>query len=201
MAAISEAGWTAEAYLAYDRASELRHEYIGGEMIAMVGASRAHNLIVFNLALALGTQLKGGPCEAYVNDMRVQVTPSDYLYPDVVVVCGEPQFTDASLDTLLNPTLLIEVLSPSTEARDRGAKTALYRALGSVQEYLLVAQERAHIERYARTQQGWLLTEAHGLEGVLELAAAGCTLRLADVYDRITFGTPAPGDASPHASS
>jgi Uma2 family endonuclease len=153
----------------------------------MAGASRAHNLIVFNLAGVLGPQLQGRPCEAYISDMRVKVGDTGlYAYPDVVVVCGEPQFEDAQLDTLLNPTLIIEVLSPSTEAYDRGDKFVHYCQLESLLQYVLIAQDEARIERFDRQSDPlWLPSEAVGLGTTLSLASIGCELALSQVYERV----------------
>lgn len=134
--------YTASDYLSFERACpDIRHEFIQGQIEAMAGASRAHNLITSNIARHLGNQLEGRPCETYASDMRVR-TASTYTYPDVVVVCGEPEFEDGERDTLLNPTVIVEVLSRSTEAWDRGEKSFQYRALPSIQDYLLVSQER-----------------------------------------------------------
>lgn len=193
--AIPQKRWTAEDYLAFERASDEKHEFINGNVYLMTGASREHNLIVFNLAVSLGTQLRGRDCEAYAGDMRVRVRPRDYVYPDLAVVCEPPQFEDAQVDTLLNPTLLIEVLSPSTEQYDRGRKFESYRALASLREYVLIAQDRPHIERYVRQSHGeWLLSEANGLDASLELPSIGCTLALADVYAKVDFGGGSGGE-------
>lgn len=185
---MSRKRWTAEAYLAFERASDEKHEFIAGDVSTMTGASREHNLIVFNLAAALGNQLRGRACEAYARDMRVRLKKQDYAYPDLVVVCHPPEFEDVHVNTLLNPTLLIEVLSPSTEQYDRGKKFESYRALDSLQEYLLIAQDRTHVERFVRQPQGtWLFSEVNGLDASLDMTAIGCALALADVYDKIVF--------------
>ena len=170
-----------------ERTSEVRHEYYDGEIFAMVGATEPHALIVTNLVVGLGTQLRGGPCRLYSNDMRVQVADTGlYTYPDVVVVCQPPQFFQVEhRNTLLNPTLIVEVLSESTEAYDRGQKFEHYRRLDSLAEYLLVAQDKAKIEHFTRQPDGWLLTEAKGLDRVLSLPSIGCELRLAEVYDLV----------------
>ncbi len=152
--------FTPEQYLALERKAAFKSEYFDGCIRAMAGASRAHNLIALNLGSEIRSQLRDRPCETYVSDMRVRTGPSGlYTYPDVVVVCGEPRFEDDELDTLLNPTVIVEVLSPSTEAADRGRKFASYRRLASLQEYVLVAQDRACVERYTRQGDEWLLTE------------------------------------------
>jgi Uma2 family endonuclease len=184
--------WTPETYLAFERASDEKHELLDGSVYAMTGASEEHNLINVNITIALGIQFRGRPCKLYANDMRVHLPNFNYVYPDIAIVCGERQLEDDQLDTLLNPTLIIEVLSPSTEQYDRGKKFERYRALESLQEYLLVSQEQAHIERYVRQEAGWLLTEAKGLEAVIELSSIGCTLALADVYDKIAFDAEQP---------
>ena len=158
-------------------------------MLAMAGASEEHNLIAFNLAGELYTQLKGRHCKAYPSDMRVKIDPTGlYTYPDVVVVCGEANFADEQKDTLTNPTLLIEILSKSTEAYDRGEKFAQYRRLDSLKEYLLVAQDQYRIECFTRQANGqWLLSEAVGPDGLIQLESIDCTLALAEVYDKVEF--------------
>ncbi len=180
---------TPAEYLALERSAEIKGEYFDGEIFAMAGASRAHNLIVGNLIRELGNQLRKGPCEVYPSDMRVKVDLTGlYTYPDVVVVCDEPRFEDEHGDTLLNPTLLIEVLSESTEKYDRGKKSSHYRRLPSLKEYLLVSQEEPHLEHYARQDDDhWLLTEATGEEARIELPALQATIALAEVYARVTF--------------
>lgn len=185
---LARSTYTASEYLALERASETRSELVNGQILAMTGASRAHNLIAANILAALHGQLKGRPCEAYQSDMRVKVSPTGlYTYPDVVVVCGQPQLEDEYGDTLLNPTLLVEVLSPSSEAYDRGEKFAHYRRLESLREYLIVAQDQPRIERYVRDGEHWVLTEASGLDAALDLTSIGCRLALADVYDKVPF--------------
>ena len=179
---------TPAEYLTLERSAVIKGEYFDGEIFAMAGASRAHNLIVGNLVGELREQLRKGPCEVYPSDMRVKVDRTGlYTYPDVVVVCDEPQFEDEHGDTLLNPTLLIEVLSESTEKYDRGKKSSHYRQLPSLQEYLLVSQEEPHLEHYARQDnEHWLLTEATGLETRIELPALQATIELSEVYARVT---------------
>ena len=180
---------TAADYLALERQAETKSEYLNGHIYAMSGASRSHNRITFNLARRIGNQLAGSRCEGYVNDMRVKVSPTGlYTYPDVIVVCGEPRFEDADVDTLLNPKIIIEVLSDTTEAYDRGDKFAHYRALESLTDYLLVAQNEPRIEHFARqTDRSWRYSVADGLEAVIEIATIDCVLQLAEVYERATF--------------
>jgi Uma2 family endonuclease len=187
MSALARKRWTPEEYLEFERRSAEKHELFDGEIYMMSGASRRHNLIVFNIAATLGAQLKGRPCEAYINDMRVRIERRNYVYPDVVVVCDPPHLEDDQLDTLLNPTLIGEVLSPTTEQYDRGRKSQAYRAVDSVREYVLVAQDRPYVERYVRQDAGWLLTEVTGLDATLTLESIGCTLPLRDLYERVNF--------------
>jgi Uma2 family endonuclease len=152
---------------------------------------RNHNLIVANLTGELQAQLRGRPCEVYPADMRVKVSETGlYTYPDVVV-CGEPRFEDEHVDTLLNPTLIVEVLSPSTETYDRGEKFAQYRKLASLREYVMIAQDRFRIEHYVRQgKEQWLLTEASDLGDTVHLPSIGCDLQLSEAYDRVTIGAP-----------
>lgn len=180
---------TPEQYLAIERDTDRKHEYYRGEMFAMSGASRHHNRITVNLAAALHSQLKDRECEFYVSDMRVKVSPTGlYTYPDGVVTCEKPIFEDDQLDTLLNPQVVIEVLSPSTEKYDRGKKFEHYRQIDSLRDYVLVSQDHAHIERFSLDEQGkWYLSEATGLDAELELPTIGCTLKLADVFVKVEF--------------
>lgn len=182
--------FTTDDYLACERQSEIKHEFWHGELFAMAGASEAHNLIVTNVVSELRTQLKGRPCKVYSNDMRVRIAPKKaYTYPDVVVVCGTPQFEDDRRETLLNPTLIVEALSPSTEAHDRGLKFESYRAIPSLQEYVLISQTKPLIERYVRQENTrfWMFDEAAGLDAGIELTALAGRLALAEVYDKIEF--------------
>ncbi len=180
---------TPEEYLAAERDAEYKSAYLDGEILAMTGASRGHNLIAVNIVGELRQQLRGRPCELYTSDMRVR-TPSTglYTYPDVVVVCGEPQFEDDYVDTLLNPTLIIEVLSASTEAYDRGRKFGYYRIIESLSEYLLVSQDEYRIEKYVKQADGrWLLSDYRTPEEAVELPSIQCTLALSEVYDKVSL--------------
>lgn len=190
MCAQAQPRLTVEDYLAAERVSEERHEFFAGEVFAMGGASRRHNLIVTNLVRELSLQLKGESCETFANDMRVKVSETGlYTYPDVVVVCEDPRFDDEQNDTLLNPTVIFEVLSDSTEAYDRGRKFEHYRTLASLTEYLLVAQDHVRVERFSRQPENrWLLTEAGSLDDAVSLPAVGCELALAEIYDRVDVG-------------
>ena len=185
---------TAEQYLAIERDCQTRHEFYRGEMFAMSGATRAHNQIVFNLAGLLHAQLADRDCSAFVSDMRVNISPTGlYTYPDGIITCEEPRFEDGQLDTLLNPQVLIEVLSDSTEKYDRGKKFEHYRQIVSLREYVVISQDHAQIEHFARQADGqWVLSEASGLDAELELPAVECRLPLAEVYAKVQF--PAEGE-------
>lgn len=181
--------YTPEQYLTLERKADYKSEYINGHVLAMAGASRLHNLIAGNFYREVSQQLRGRPCEAYINDMRVKVSRTGlyYTYPNVVVVCSDIHFEDADNDTLLNPTIIVEVLSASTEAYDRGARFAHYRRLESLQEYLLVAQDKVRIEHYVRQGTKWVLSEMSDLNDTVPLAAIDCTIALRDVYDKVQF--------------
>jgi Uma2 family endonuclease len=176
-----------EEYLAMERESEEKHEYFNGEVFAMGGASPNHGLIVTNVVAELRTQLKKRPCTVYPADLRVKVSPTGlYTYPDVVVVCGDPQFVGKSEDTLTNPTLIVEVLSETTKDYDRGGKFEHYRSLPSFMEYVLIAQDRTHIEHFVRQPDNrWMFSETNRMEDTVELASIGCTLSLMEVYDKV----------------
>lgn len=185
-AVIKQTHYTPEDYLNLERCAPYKSEFHEGQIYAMTGASREHNLITVNIASELSVQLKKRPCEVYVNNMRVKAAEArGYHYPDIAVVCGTPQFEDAYLDTLLNPILLIEVLSPSTEAYDRGGKLAHYRKIETLREYLLVTQDMPSIERYVRQGDSWVLTETEGLDATVTLECINCVLSLREVYDKV----------------
>jgi Uma2 family endonuclease len=178
---------TADAYLAFERGSEVRHEFVGGEAVAMTGGSWDHSLVIGNLLAELKVRLRGGTCAVHASDLRVLTPAGSYMYPDLVVVCGEPRFEDGHRDTVLNPRLLVEVLSPSTESYDRGRKFESYRGLDSLLEYLLVFQNRPRVERFQRQENGfWLNSEVAGRNGVMPLAL-GCELALAAVYEGVAL--------------
>jgi Uma2 family endonuclease len=183
---------TPEEYLAAERKAERKSEYLNGEVFAMAGVSRWHSTISINLTSSLDVQLRTGPCQVNHSDMRVRVNPTGnylYAYPDLSVVCGEPRFEDNQFDTLLNPKILIEILSPSTEPFDRRTKATLYRQLQSLEEYLFIAQDRLHVEHYTRQPSGdWLRFDRDDLNDEVHLLSVGATLRLTDIYHRVTFG-------------
>jgi Uma2 family endonuclease len=181
---------TPEQYLEIERKAEFKSEYLDGEMFAMAGARENHNLLVASLIAALHQQLRTRPCRVYPSDMRVHVKSTGLCtYPDVSAVCGERRFVDNQTDTLLNPGLIIEVLSPTTEAYDRGRKFEYYQSIESLREYLLVSSDRVRAELYSREPDGrWLLTCAQRLEDSLTLESVGARIVLSDLYERVEFG-------------
>jgi len=184
--------FTPQEYLALERKSETRNEYYNGEIFAMSGASREHNLIAGNLFRDIGNQLEDRPCETYMNDMRVLIEATGlYTYPDVVVVCGEPRFQDREVDTLLNPAVIVEVLSPSTEAYDRGDMFRHYSRIDSLREFVLISQDRMMVERYTRQGNDWVLSDMTDPDQVLKLESIGCQIPLGRIYAKIKF--PEPG--------
>ena len=173
-----------EEYLAIEREAEHKSEYDGGETLAMAGASFTHNLIVANVVGALWSRLRGTPCAVVPSDLKVQATTKLY-YPDVTVVCDEPRFLDEAQDVLLNPTLIVEVLSERTKNFDRGEKFMRYRHIESLQHYVLIEQGEKQVEHYRRQEELWILAEMRDPEGRLALESIGCELPLAEVYDRV----------------
>jgi Uma2 family endonuclease len=194
MSAQAQPRLTPEQYLDAERSAELRHEYFDGQMYAMSGASYQHGQIVGNLTTELSNALKRRPCSVVPNDLRLRVSPDGlYTYPDVIVICGEPRFADDRFDTLLNPALIVEVLSPSTEAYDRGFKSAQYRTVESLEEYALVSQAEPRVEVFRRQPGGhWLLSEAIGIEAVCHFESLDCAVPLSDIYAKVTFSPDGP---------
>ena len=187
--------YTSAEYLALERAAENKSEYLAGEIYALAGASEQHITLTLNIAAELRTQFRGRPCRVYASDLRIKVAASGlYTYPDVVAACGELRFEDGHRDTLLNPTVIFEVLSPSTEAYDRGKKFAHYRRLESLMAYVLVAQDEVHLEHYARQGSDWLLQEARGRGDTIHLPSVGGALSLSAIYENVEF-SPLPAAA------
>ena len=184
---------TPEEYITLERkaipdADTVRSEYMNGEIIAMSGASLAHNLITGNVFANLYIRLRDSGCLAFANEMRVSIpSVNSYFYPDVGVVCEEPRFEDDVFDTLLNPIVIVEVLSPSTEAYDRGDKFAHYRQLQSLQEYVLVSQDKVRVDHYVRHAAQWILTDFQNLDQQLPLTSIQCELPLHEIYERVPF--------------
>src|SRR5215213_1009600 len=181
--------FTAEQYLDLERHSEIRHEFLDGTVYAMSGASRAHSAICFNLAVIIGSQLRGTPCQGFSPDMKVRAGDASlYAYPDLAVVCGEPLLHDDHGDVLLNPVVIFEVLSRSTETYDRGEKFERYKTIETLTDYVLVSQDRARLEHFSRQPDGaWSLASLSAPDASPDLASINCRLPLAEVYDRIEF--------------
>jgi Uma2 family endonuclease len=190
MSAVPQSQRLSEAeFLEFERTSETKHSYFNGEIYAMVGASREHNLIAGSVYATLYNQTVDRDCEIYQSDMRLKVKATGlYTYPDISVICGKPELTTDALDTIVNPQVIIEVLSPSTERDDRTWKFAHYRQIESMQEYLLISQETPRVEYYRRQEDDtWLLTDIKGLDALVKLVSIDCTLKLADIYRKIDF--------------
>ncbi len=181
---------TPEEYLAFERECiDQKHEYFDGEIFAMSGASFRHTLISSAITGMFYNQFQGRDCNAVSSDLRVKIPKTGlYTYPDIVVVCGEPEFEDQVFDTLLNPVVIIEILSKSTENYDRGKKFENYRKIKSLQEYLLVSQEEIHVEHYQRQDNNsWTFKEYALPEEKITLSSINAQLTLADIYAKITF--------------
>lgn len=184
---------TAREYLVAERVSEIKHEFCDGELWAMTGASRRHNRIALNLARMLDSRLATRPCGVYVSDMRVKIeTMGKYTYPDVVVSCGEEHFEDdEEEDTLLNPILIMEILSDSTETYDKGEKFFHYRLIPSFMEYVLISQKEHYMERFTRERDGsWSYSWFRDRDRNLALHSVGCTIRVGEIYERVALPNP-----------
>jgi Uma2 family endonuclease len=178
--------WTAEEYLAWERLQPSKHEFFAGEIFAMAGATLEHNLLVARIVTALTNALNDGPCNACPSDMRVKIPAIGlYTYPDAVVFCGKAELEDKTHDTLLNPRVLVEVLSETSEAYDRGKKFEYYRSIPSFTEYLLVSQDQVLIEHFSRqADNSWVLREARA-GGSIDLASIGCVLKVDEIYLKV----------------
>ena len=181
---------TPEEYIAAERKATLKSEYLSGEIVAMSGASDTHNLITMNTSTALYNQLAERGCRVYASDMRVGISAGvSYFYPDIAVTCDKPRFEDDVFDTLINPQVIIEVLSDSTAGYDRGEKFGRYRQLESLQEYILISQDQVQVDHYLRQGKQWVLTEFSTLEDVLPLVSIEAELSLNQVYRFIELET------------
>ena len=178
---------TPEEYLRIERTAEFKSEYFAGEMFAMASGSPTHSLLKTNVTTALSLRMRGRPCNVYDSDLRVLVSATGlFVYPDATVVCGPLETHDG--DTATNPTLLVEVLSDSTENYDRTTKFDHYRKIPSLKEVLFVSQQQPIVERFSRADDGgWILTDARGLDAVIELTSIGVSLPLAEIYDKVEF--------------
>ncbi|MEM9950345.1 MAG: Uma2 family endonuclease [Chloroflexota bacterium] len=173
---------TVEEYIAMERESEVKYEYIDGEVFAMAGGSDNHSLIATNCSGELRQVLRGTNCSAFNSDLKVKITDIKYVYPDFTVVCGERQFSDDARTMLVNPILVGEVISPSSENYDLGLKGEFYRSLPSVQAYLILDQDKPRARLYTRHELGWLLREFNGLDATIPLDALECQLKLSEAY-------------------
>jgi Uma2 family endonuclease len=184
MSAIPKTKLNEDDYLSIERASPTKNEYYKGEMFAMAGAGNNHNIITANIIGEIHRHLRGKGCTIYPSDMRLHIPENSlYTYPDAMVVCGPKQFKDEKKDTLLNPALIIEVLSPTTEGYDRGEKFRLYRSIPGLQEYLMIDSQRYTAEKYQRNEEGhWVLTDAQDINSSLHLSSIGLDLLLQEVY-------------------
>jgi Uma2 family endonuclease len=194
---------TEAEYLEIERAAEFKSEFFEGEMFAMAGGTPQHSLIATNLAAEFRNQLKSGDCAPYNADLRIKIEATGLCtYPDLSVICGPLQFAPGTDDTVLNPTLLAEVLSDSTEGYDRGKKFEHYRQIPTFQEYLLVSQKEPRIEQFIRQSDGrWVLNEAAGLDAMLELPSLRISLSLAEVFAKVKFVPASIRAISPRARS
>jgi Uma2 family endonuclease len=194
MSAVPKRKLTPAEYLAIEKTAELKSEFFNGEMFAMAGASRPHNRVKENLAIEIGSRLKGGVCQSFSSDQRVLVNRTGlYTYPDLLIVCGEVESTGDDEDTITNPRVIVEVLSPSTERYDRTTKFDHYQQIPSVQEYILVAQDAARCERFTRQADGtWGYTSFVGLEAVLALTSVPVQVPLADIFAGVEFPETPP---------
>ena len=192
MSQLAERVYTATEYLALERAAEHRSEFVDGRILTKSGGSLAHNYLVGNVLVGMRTQLRDRSCNILCNAMRVKVSETGmYAYPDVVALCEPPQLEDAYDDTLLNPAVIIEVLSDSTEKYDRGEKFAHYRRLESLREYILIAQDKIRVEQYVRHGEHWMLSEISDPEDILRIETLGCEIALRDIYDRVDISCTA----------
>jgi Uma2 family endonuclease len=183
---------TPDDYLAREREAEFKSEYYAGQVYAMAGTSYRHNVILSNIHGELFAQLRGQICRPSFSDVRLRTTAWDaYMYPDLMVICGQPLFAPNEFDTVLNPTVIIEVLSVSTESWDRGGKFAHYRRIESLNDYVLVSQDKVLVERYTRQGEQWLLTEWSRLEDSLQLPSIGCEVTLRDIYAKVPLESEA----------
>ncbi len=192
MSAATKPKLTVAQYLAIERQNDFKSEFYRGEMFAMAGASREHNRIKSNLDGELYARLKGGPCQSFSGDLRVAVDRTGlYTYPDIVIVCGEPEYSPEDRDTLTNPQVIIEILSPSTEGYDRGAKFRNYQQLRSLREYVLVSQDQVAVDHFVRQPDGtWVLTFLIGPDSEFALATVDARIPLRDIYANVDFQPP-----------
>lgn len=191
---------TRKAYLCSERNADVKSEFLDGEIFAMAGASREHNLIAANIVRELGNQLLDRPCNAYSSDLKVRIERvNTYTYPDITVACDPEQFEDRHRDVLLNPLVIIEILSESTEAYDRGRKFAHYQFIPSLLEYILISQHLPRVERFIRQKDAtWIYSRYDGMNDIVSIESVGCELAVSEIYRKISFveGDSAEVDAA-----
>lgn len=194
MSSAAKTKLTVAEYLAFERASESKHEFFDGELFAMTGGTPAHSLIASNFIREAGNALKDRPCVVYTSDLRVKVNATGlYTYPDVTIVCGEQKFDDNQSDTLINPTIVVEVLSKSTASYDRGPKSKHFRKIDSLQALILIEQDSPVVEVYCRQSDGkWILTDATELTDSIAIEPIGISIPLTEIYRNVTFPEPGP---------
>jgi Uma2 family endonuclease len=197
MSALPSYRLTPQEYLTFERAAPEKHEYFNGEIFTMTGASERHNIIAVNISTALRTQTRKRGCRVYASDMRTYVRTGLYTYPDVILLCNKPQFEDNKFDTLLNPRLIVEVLSPTTETYDRTTKFDNYRTIEQFQHYILVSQKQCRVEHFSRIYDDnlpsdrvlWAFEVVTAMDSVLHLPLLNCSLAMHDVYEDVEFDT------------
>ncbi len=188
MSSLPKHRYSAEEYLAIERETEYKREFVAGEIFAMGGASPKHGLIAGNTAGELRNRLRETNCQVYTADLRIQAEADRaYLYPDVVVVCGRPEYRDSRRDTVTNPLVIVEVLSPTTRNYDRGDKFAHYRRLDSLREYILIDQDTCHVEHFVRKQGIWEFSESDDIQGNLVIPALDITIALKEIYAKLEY--------------
>ena len=184
----TEKTYTAEDYLKFERRDAGKQEYSNGNVLNSSGSSRRHNLIGSNTTIAIGSRVRGHKCEVYVNDMRVKLAPHNYCYPDVVVVNGDPKFEGKELDILLNPTVIVEIMSKSTLYHDKTEKLDRYLAMESVREIMLVKEEDMRVEHYHKqTINQWTYKIYGNREDVISIESINCKISLSEIYSQIKF--------------
>ena len=194
MSSAAKTKLTVAEYLAFERSSESKHEFFDGELFAMTGGTPAHSLIASNFIREAGNALKDRPCVVYTSDLRVKVNATGlYTYPDVTIVCGEQKFDDNQSDTLINPTIVVEVLSKSNASYDRGPKSKHFRKIDSLQALILIEQDGPVVEVYRRQSDGkWILSDATELTESIAIEPIGISIPLAEIYRNVTFPEPGP---------
>ena len=188
MSSLPKHRYSVEEYLAIDREADYKSEFVAGDIFAMGGASPKHVLIAGNIAGELRNRLRDTNCQVYSADLRIQAeTDNVYYYPDVVVVCGRPEYRDSRRDTVTNPLVIVEVLSPATRNYDRGDKFAHYRRLDSLRVYILIDQEACHVEHFVRKEGIWEFSEIDDCEGSLVIPTLDITIELTEIYAKLEF--------------